>query len=71
MKNRKTFTIIFLTVAFVFIGVILSPVFSKNFKDIQFSDFQLAIAPFLSAIGVFISYRAERKKHAQENASSI
>lgn len=71
MKNRKTFTIIFLTVALVFVGVILSPVFSKDFKDILFSDFQLAIGPFLSAIGVFISYRAERKKHNKENVSSI
>nr|WP_294788009.1 hypothetical protein [uncultured Flavobacterium sp.] len=62
MMTRKNFTIIFLLSVLVFVCIVLSPVVTKNAKDISYSDFQLAIGPLLSALAVFISYRTEKKK---------
>lgn len=67
MRNRKTFTLIFLILVLFFIGYDLSRILQKeSLKDISFSDFRLSIGPFLSGLAALLSYRAEIKKPQEQ-----
>ena len=60
--TKKTFLLVFLILAFLYIAISLSPLLRKDVKDISYSDFRLVIGPFLSTVAVLVTYTQLRKR---------
>ncbi|MFC4477884.1 hypothetical protein BSF41_08320 [Flavobacterium sp. ACN2] len=62
--SKKSFLFVFIILGLLYIGISLSPLFTKNIKDISYSDFKLVIGPFLSTVAILITYtQLKRRKN--------
>jgi hypothetical protein len=62
--SKKSFLLVFIMLGLLYILVSLSPLLAKDIKDISFSDFRLVIGPFLSTVGILITYtQLKRRKN--------
>ena len=59
--TKKNFLLVFIILGVLYIGISLSPLLRKDLKDISYSDFRLVIAPFLSTVGILITYTQLKK----------
>lgn len=59
--SKKSFLIVLIILGVLYLCITLSPLLRKDIKDISFSDFRLVIGPFLSTIGVLITYTQLKK----------
>ncbi len=60
--SRKSFLLILIIFSILFIGINLSPLLRKDLKDISYSDFRLVIAPFLTTVGILITYTELKRR---------
>jgi len=62
--TKKTFLLVFIIIGVLYIGISLSPLLTKDRQDISYSDFRLVIGPFLSTVGILITYtQLKRRKN--------
>jgi len=62
--TKQTFLLVFLILALLYIGISLSPLLTKDRAEISYSDFRLVIGPFLSTVGILITYtQLKRRKN--------
>ncbi|MHC0439147.1 hypothetical protein [Flavobacterium sp. 3-210] len=54
--TKKNFLLVIIIFSLLYIGISLSPLLTKDVKDISYSDFRLVIGPFLATIGILITY---------------
>ncbi|WP_281634029.1 hypothetical protein [Flavobacterium luteolum] len=59
--TKKNFLLVFIVLGLLYIGISLSPLLTKDIKDISHSDFRLVIGPFLSTVGILITYTQLKK----------
>ncbi|WP_433834009.1 hypothetical protein [Flavobacterium anhuiense] len=59
--TKKNFLLVFIILGVLYIGISLSPLLRKDLKDISYSDFRLVIVPFLSTVGILITYTQLKK----------
>ncbi|MEN2490092.1 hypothetical protein AAYQ05_19975 [Flavobacterium sp. B11] len=64
--TKKNFLLVFIVLGLLYIGISLSPLLTKDIKDISYSDFRLVIGPFLSTIGILITYTQLKKGKANK-----
>ncbi|MCM0665890.1 hypothetical protein [Flavobacterium tyrosinilyticum] len=62
--SKKSFLLVFIILGLLYISISLSPLLTKDIKDISYSDFRLVIAPFLSTVAILITYtQLKRRKN--------
>ncbi|WP_427875360.1 hypothetical protein [Flavobacterium sp. MMS24-S5] len=62
--SKKSFLFVFIILGLLYISISLSPLLTKDIKDISYSDFRLVIAPFLSTVAILITYtQLKRRKN--------
>lgn len=62
--TKKNFLLVFIALGLLYIAISLSPLLTKDAKDISYSDFKLVIGPFLSTIAILITYtQLKRRKN--------
>ncbi|SCY95681.1 hypothetical protein [Flavobacterium anhuiense] len=59
--SKKSFLLVFIILGLLYVSISLSPLLTKDIKDISFSDFRLVIGPFLSTVGILITYTQLKK----------
>lgn len=60
--TKKSFLLVFIILGLLYIAISLSPLLTKNIKDISYSDFRLVIGPFLSTVGILITYTQLKRR---------
>lgn len=64
--SKKSFLLIFIILGLLYISISLSPLLTKDMKDISFSDFKLVIGPFLSTVAILITYTQLKRGKANK-----
>ncbi len=67
--SRKNILFSLIIFDILYIGITLSPLLTKEIKDISYSDFRLVIGPFLSTVAILISYIQLKKEKRTSNSS--
>ncbi|WP_035691315.1 hypothetical protein [Flavobacterium sp. F52] len=60
--SKKGFLLVFIILGLLYISISLSPLLSKDIKDISYSDFKLVIGPFLSTVAILITYTQLKRR---------
>ncbi|KAF2337324.1 hypothetical protein [Flavobacterium nitrogenifigens] len=64
--SKKGFLLVFIILGLLYISISLSPLLAKDIKDISYSDFRLVIGPFLSTVGILITYTQLKSRKANK-----